>query len=105
MHAISIIVEDCSTLFEDGAYSALINQMVSPIFRLIDPQQSEFIKSHAIYTINMLIISRATQFLYENMGNYAKHLLTLQNDPSLLVRWRIIQGITNTMELCPDFII
>jgi hypothetical protein len=73
--------------------------MLPPIFRLIDPNNSESIKSNAIYTVNMLIMSRTTPFLYENMDNYAKHLLSLQKDQSLEVRWRIVQGITNTMEV------
>ena len=41
----------------------------------------------------------------ENMENYAKYLISMMHDPSLEVRWRIVQGITNIMELRMDIII
>jgi hypothetical protein len=51
----------------------------------------------------MLVITQAP-FLNDNMENYATFLLSMMNDPSLEVRQRIVQGITNIMELRMDII-
>lgn len=36
--AISIVVEDCTSLFQEDQYTTLIEYMVKPIFGLLGPQ-------------------------------------------------------------------
>lgn len=50
--------------------------MVTNIFRLLDPSQTEAIKQHAINSINMLLLTRAP-FISENMENYMKHIISM----------------------------
>lgn len=47
----------------------------------------------------MLLLTQA-QLVSENMDNYINFLVNkkVQEDPSQLVRWKIIQGITNMMD-------
>lgn len=51
----------------------------------------------------MLLLTQAS-LIQENMDGYTKHLITMQNDPSQQVRWRIVQGINAVMELRIDII-
>mmetsp|Transcript_40514 Transcript_40514/g.39022 ORF Transcript_40514/g.39022 Transcript_40514/m.39022 type:complete len:290 (-) Transcript_40514:1483-2352(-) len=102
--SIQIIVEDCQSLFEEKGFESLIEFMVPSIFNLLQCNQTESVKSNAISTINILLLTQAP-FLISNMDNYTKYLLGMRNEPSLEVRWRIVQGITNIMELRIDLII
>jgi len=59
VHAISIVVEDCTSLFEQEEYVTLIEYMIKPIFNLLHPdaQRSSTIKAHAINIINLLLLT------------------------------------------------
>lgn len=104
IQAISIIVEDCSSLFQQEEYYQVIYNMIPNIFRLLDALQSESIKEHAINTVNILLLTQSPAIV-EHMDSYAKHLLTMQFDQSAQVRWRIIQGINAVMELRVEIIL
>jgi hypothetical protein len=58
--AISIIVEDCTSLFQEDSYVSLIEYMLQPVFNLLDPTNTistNSIKAHAVNTVNMLLIT------------------------------------------------
>ena len=57
--AISIIVEDCTSLFQEDAYLSIIEYMLQPVFNLLAPQtaSSNSIKAHAVNTVNMLLVT------------------------------------------------
>ena len=103
MQAIEIVVEDSNSLFDNEDFYQLVNSMIPNIFSLLSPNQSEKIKENAIITVNMLLLTQAS-LIQENMEGYTKHLITMQNDPSQQVRWRIVQGINAVMELRLDII-
>eukprot|EP00347_Sterkiella_histriomuscorum_P007650 403348104 len=103
IQAISIIVEDCAQLFENEEYYQVILNMIPNIFRLLDLNQTENVKQHAINTVNILLMTQSPA-VCNHLESYAKHLLTMQVDPSPQVRWRIIQGLNAVQELRVDII-
>ncbi|CDW78644.1 transportin-1 isoform 1 [Stylonychia lemnae] len=92
IQAISIIVEDCSQLFENEDYCQEIQNMIPNIFRLLDQNQTAHVKEHSILIVNLLMMTQSA-VVCEHQESYAKHLLTMQFDQSTQVRWRIIQGL------------
>jgi hypothetical protein len=68
--AISIIVEDCTSLFQDDRYVKIIEYMLKPIFALLAPESGDLspqaqltklnIKAHAVNTIRMLLVSQCS---------------------------------------------
>ena len=81
IRAVSIIVEDCSSLFEQEEYCQVIYNMLPNIFRLLDVNQSELVKENAINTVNILLLTQSSAIV-GYMEQYAHHLLTMQYDPS-----------------------
>lgn len=57
IHTISIIVEDCSKLFEDNKFRDVIVEMFLPICKLISANFNEQIVQNSINTINMLLLT------------------------------------------------
>lgn len=83
--AISIIVEDCTSLFQEDAYVSLIEYMLQPVFNLLDPQNlvsTNAVKAHAVNTINMLLITQCAH-VRTYMQQYTVHILGLYADPSV----------------------
>ena len=60
--AISIIVEDCTSLFQEDSYVSIIEYMLQPVFNLLAPQtqSSNSIKAHAVNTVNMLLVTQCS---------------------------------------------
>lgn len=82
--AISIIVEDCSSLFQEDAYVSIIEYMLQPIFNLLAPstQATNAIKAHAVNTVNMLLVTQCPS-VRQYMQQYTVHILGLYMDPSV----------------------
>ena len=100
--AVSIIVEDCTSLFQEDAYVSLIEYMLQPVFNLLDPQNlvsTNAVKAHAVNTVNMLLITQCAH-VRTYMQQYTVHILSLYADPSVdhQLKLRIIEGLTTMME-------
>lgn len=111
MHTITIIVEDCSKLFEDKKYEALITEIFPQICALINQRYSEEVVANAINTINMLLMTDV-DIVLQNVTEYFGVLLNIGNQINaaggqgyLKPRWRIIQGVTTIMELRLELIV
>ena len=76
IHTISIIVEDCSKLFEDIKFRGLITEMFPPICKLIQTGYNENIVQNAINTINMLLLTN-TEIVIASTDEYLNVLLTI----------------------------
>lgn len=76
IYTIAIIVEDCSKLFEDVKFDALITAMFPQICRLISQNYNENIVSNAINTINMLLLTN-TDIITDTMDEYLIVLLNI----------------------------
>lgn len=77
MTTISIIVEDCSKLFEDSKYGELIEEILPPICRLIDVNRfTEEIIATAINTINMLMMTDS-EHVNRHVEDYFGELLKI----------------------------
>lgn len=105
----AIIVEDCSKLFEEDKFRNVVSEMFPRICALISPNYNEQIVANAINTINMLLLTN-TDVVLESMDQYLGVLLNIgaqigeQNKTSgqlknKQVNWRVVQGITQIMEL------
>lgn len=69
IHTISIIIEDCTDLLQEESFSAKIENMIQPIFGLLNCPQEQFgknpemkrihtsIEAHAINAVNMLFFT------------------------------------------------
>ena len=77
--------------------------MVLAIFKLLDPVQTETVKQNALNTVNMLLMTQAPVII-ENMQHYLNHIISMANDQSKTVRWRILQGIATILDFNPDII-
>ena len=98
MQALSLIVDDTSKLFEDENYSKYLKIMLEPIFALAANAKGESVKANAIGTMNMLLLTLAPCIM-QSTEDYL--LLLVQNaaHSSLQVRHKVLQGLTNIMEL------
>ena len=77
--AISIIVEDCTSLFQEDAYVTIIEYMLQPVFNLLNPQttvSSNRIKAHAVNTVNMLLVTQCSS-VRQYMQEYTVHIIAL----------------------------
>lgn len=72
--------------------------MIPNIFRLLDLNQSEIVKSNALVAINILLMTQCPA-LTNHLEDYAKHILSMWVDNSPLVKWRIVQGFNAILEL------
>ena len=79
--AISIIVEDCTSLFQEETYVSLIEYMLQPVFNLLAPQTqaTNAVKAHAVNTIRMLQVTQCSS-LRQFMPQYTQHILGLYAD-------------------------
>jgi transportin-1 len=110
IEAISVFVETFSKTpqtneDEDESYYQ-IPKIVPHILKLLEPNHSEEIKQHAISIVNVILYTQA-QVIGDKIENYMNFLIQKQmlEDPSIQVRWRIVQGITNIMDQRVDLII
>ena len=106
--AISIIVEDCTSLFQEDTYVSIIEYMLQPVFNLLAPTNmisTNAIKAHATNTVNMLLITQCAS-VRQYMQQYTEHLLKLYFDPIVdqQLKLRIIEGLTTMMEFECDII-
>ena len=76
IHTISIIVEDCSKLFEDIKFREVVVEMFSPICKLISTTFNETIVQNSINTINMLLLTN-TDIIQMSMNEYLGVLLNI----------------------------
>ena len=90
---------------EDESYYHIL-KIVPHILKLLEPNHSEEIKQHATSIVNVILYTQA-QVIGEKIDNYMNFLIQKQmlEDPSIQVRWRIVQGITNIMDQRVDLII
>ena len=85
--------------------------MMKPVFALLAPSEADMqeisfqIKAHAVNTVNMLVLTQCA-CIRENMKDYTVHILSIFAQtytvpfPSAKdLRLRIVQGITNVLEL------
>lgn len=82
--AISIIVEDCTSLFREDAYVTIIENMLQPVFNLLNPATgaTNIIKAHAVNTVNMLLFTRCSS-VRQYMQEYTVHILSVYQDASV----------------------
>ncbi len=52
----------------------------------------------------MLIVSRAPA-IHAEIENYMKHIITLYDDPSSLVKLRIVQGLVSIADMDIDLVL
>lgn len=105
--AISIIVEDCSSLFQEDTYVNIIEYMLQPVFNLLNPTttiSSNAIKAHAVNTINMLLTQ--CQSVRQYMQDYTVHIISLYQDASIdqQLKLRILEGLTTIMEFMDEVV-
>lgn len=83
----------------------MIKKMIPSILKLLDVNQTDQVKEHAIITVNILLLTQAS-IIGEFMETYIKQLIQMlqQQEQPHSVRGRIIQGMTNVMELDMDII-
>jgi hypothetical protein len=99
IEAIGQFVQNFSSPLEDESCYHQLTKMMPHIFGLLDADQTEIIKKSAIDIVNVLLLTQA-QVVSDNMHTYINFLVNkrVQEDTSLLVRWKIVQGITNIMD-------
>jgi len=106
--AISIIVEDCTSLFQEDAYVSIIEYMLQPVFNLLAPatQATNAIKAHAVNTINMLLVTQCSA-VRQYMQEYTAHILSQYSDASVdeQLKVRILEGLTNMMEFESEIVL
>ena len=78
--------------------------MLPNIFRLLDPAKTEAIKQHSLNAVNLLLLTRAPA-IEESMESYMKHIISMQNDPSNLIKWRIVQGVVTITDMEVDLVL
>ena len=76
IHTITIVIEDCSKLFEDVKFEGLIVGMFPQICKLISPTFNENIVSNAINTINLLLLTN-TDPIMQHVAEYLQVLLDI----------------------------
>ena len=126
IETLSLIVEDCTSLFESDQYASLVEEMFTPVCALLQrpsgtggsygPEDLQ-IKAAAVKTVNMLILTQ-TQSVTEHMNDYAGHLLLVSDDFFVMaeqdqanvelygnVLKSIVDGLTNIMELRSDVLL
>ena len=109
--AISIIVEDCTSLFEEEEYVNIIEYMLKPVFFLLAPRENEVdsqtlsnIRAHAVNTINMLLVTQC-QSVKQYMQEYAVHIVGLyQQSKDSKLKKRIVEGLTTILEFQQEVI-
>jgi len=104
IQAITIIIEDSQEIMAESHQAKTVEYMMPKIFQLIDPAQSEFVKDHAMFAINMLLMGEVSQ-VKQHAESYGLHLLKFNNDKAGKVKNRAIQGITSVMECSYKFVI
>ena len=65
---------------------------------------NEQIKAASINTINILLFTKSP-LMYENIENYLNCILAMSSEPSLNVRWRIVQGVSLLMDMSMEKIL
>lgn len=100
IHTISIIVEDCDSLFQNEKFSDLITNMYPQICKLVSVNYSQTIIENAINTLNMLV-QTGFDIIIDNLSDYLLVLIDMgtqiyAKDPkgTMKVQHRLIQGIT-----------
>ena len=80
--------------------------MLAPIFNLLMPGKPSSVQAQAVNAINMLILTQCA-CIREGMADYAMHIIGLYNQvpQELLLKQRIVQGITSISELEPEIIL
>lgn len=106
IEGISVLVEKFVKHSEDETYYYQLQKIVQHIFHILDPKQTEIIRHQSILIVNLLILTQS-RVLSDKFEAYMAYLLIKppQEESSLQIRWRIVQGITNIMDHRTDIIL
>jgi hypothetical protein len=100
-YAVSLIIEDSSSVFEGTKYDDTLKTLLETLGFLLSNSQSEIILANVIQTINTLIVT-SNSVIHEQTENYLD--LILQIGKSEKVYYKILQGICTILDFQPQLI-